>query len=273
MEKIIGIYKLTSPNNKVYFGQTINWDVRKKHYKNKSGQRQPKLYYSLKKYGWNMFKKEIIEICNVEQLNEREIHYKQQFINEFGWDKALFCEIYDTGGGPKSQETKMKMSISHLGKKHSKKTCDKISKNRTGKCHSEENKQKMKMSRIGKTSSKPILQYDLDGNFIKEWVNTKQTQEYLNLYSITGALQKKNRSAGGYQWRYKNDLLEISKFKQNTRSKPIIQYNLDGSFIKEWNSTTEASKTIKCSISIISACLIGKYETAVGFKWKFKNKI
>ena len=48
-------------------------------------------------------------MCNTEtQLNEREIFYKQQIINKYGWEVTLFCEIYDSGGGPKSNKTKQK---------------------------------------------------------------------------------------------------------------------------------------------------------------------
>ena len=51
MDTQIGIYKITSPNNKIYIGQSVDiykrWNYHKKLYSNDS----PKLYYSLKKYG------------------------------------------------------------------------------------------------------------------------------------------------------------------------------------------------------------------------------
>ena len=54
--------------------------------------------------------------------------------------------------------------------------------------------------------------------------------------------------------------------------KPIIQYNKQGEFIKEWDSATEASLYLNVSISQISAVARGntKWKTAGGFKWKQK---
>ena len=44
-----GIYKVTSPTNKVYIGQTINLSRRESEYKKIQCKAQPKLFYSLKK--------------------------------------------------------------------------------------------------------------------------------------------------------------------------------------------------------------------------------
>lgn len=51
--------------------------------------------------------------------------------------------------------------------------------------------------------------------------------------------------------------------------KSIIQYNLDGSFIKEWEGIIEAEKYIKGDIG---ACCRNKQKTAGGYIWKFKYK-
>jgi len=55
-------------------------------------------------------------------------------------------------------------------------------------------------------SSKPILQFDKQGNFIKEWKSITNAANELQIFatSITAnAKQKKFKSAGGYIWRYK----------------------------------------------------------------------
>jgi hypothetical protein len=118
----------------------------------------------------------------------------------------LFCGIYDTGGGPKSEETKTKMSISHLNKKASIETRNKISKSKLGTHHSEITKLNMSISRIGKTNSKCALQYSLNGELIKEWVNGRQASKSLNICfaSLNKALLGKNKTSGGFIWKYKN---------------------------------------------------------------------
>lgn len=54
------------------------------------------------------------------------------------------------------------------------------------------------------------------------------------------------------------------------RSKPILQFDLDGNLIREWISATEAANNLKKLKSSITQCCKGKYKTAYGFKWKYK---
>jgi len=109
---IIGIYKITSPSGKIYIGQSVNIDERKKVYKRiNSLVGQPKIYRSINKYGFENHTHEIIEICSIEQLDERETFWKKYYLEQVNndWQQVLFCELYDNGGGPKSEKTKLKM--------------------------------------------------------------------------------------------------------------------------------------------------------------------
>jgi len=76
----IGIYKITSPSNKIYIGQSINIKRRFNQYrlldKSSIG---PKLYNSLKKHGPKNHKFEILEECYVQELNGKEVHYKLEY--------------------------------------------------------------------------------------------------------------------------------------------------------------------------------------------------
>ena len=55
-------------------------------------------------------------------------------------------------------------------------------------------------------------------------------------------------------------------------SKPVNQYDLDGNFIKRWNSLSEISKELNITSGNISMCCTGKYKTTHGYKWKYANK-
>ena len=59
--------------------------------------------------------------------------------------------------------------------------------------------------------------------------------------------------------------------KKHHRSKPIIQYDKDSNFIKEWNCITDVERKMGYSVSNISSCLRGKSNTAYGYIWKYKN--
>lgn len=78
--KKIGIYKITSPSGKVYIGQSSNIDKRIKDYeKTIHCKGQVRLYNSLIKYGFKNHLFEIIEICEFDNLNERERHWQENY--------------------------------------------------------------------------------------------------------------------------------------------------------------------------------------------------
>lgn len=54
-------------------------------------------------------------------------------------------------------------------------------------------------------------------------------------------------------------------------SKAILQYDLQGNFIKEFPSINEASRELNKLQSNISRCANGFRNQAYGFIWKFKN--
>lgn len=57
----------------------------------------------------------------------------------------------------------------------------------------------------------------------------------------------------------------------HSRGKYIIQYDLEGNFIKEWPSIRHAGLEIKgTSGETIRKCLIGLQKSAYGFKWEYK---
>jgi group I intron endonuclease len=70
------IYKLTSPVNKIYVGQTIQKpENRWNKYKMLKCKDQAHLYRALIKYGFDSFKKEIIEECDISDLDQRETYW------------------------------------------------------------------------------------------------------------------------------------------------------------------------------------------------------
>lgn len=117
MEKICGIYKITSPSGRVYIGESVNINKRKKDYSSLNCKVQPRLYRSLKKYGWSLHTFEVIEECLFEELLCRE-RYWQDFYNVL--DGGLNCELTNCGNNKRvlSQDSRNKISISKKGVNH-----------------------------------------------------------------------------------------------------------------------------------------------------------
>lgn len=77
---MIGIYKITSPTNRVYIGQSQNLKNRFEKYKNlKGSKKQIRLYNSFMKYDIINHKFDIVEECEISELNIRERYYQDYY--------------------------------------------------------------------------------------------------------------------------------------------------------------------------------------------------
>lgn len=68
--------------------------------------------------------------------------------------------------------------------------------------------------------------------------------------------------------------IELSLNRQRAnkdQSKTIIQYDLEGNYIKTWDSITEASKSLNIWRQNISKCINGFYKSSGGYKWILKG--
>lgn len=63
------------------------------------------------------------------------------------------------------------------------------------------------------------------------------------------------------------------KAKVNSKRKKIIQMTLEGVFIKEFDTITEAAAETGCNRRAISFVALGRHgrKQTGGFKWKFKD--
>jgi len=148
---MIGVYKITSPSGKIYIGSSIDINKRWVSYKTLNCYSQRKLYNSLKKHGVENHTFEILTECDIDNLLEFESYYGNLY-NVLG-DGGLNCKLPNKDDKYKSvrEESKILMSISSTGIRHTEKTKQKIrqavmgDKNPFfGKSHSEITKQKIR---------------------------------------------------------------------------------------------------------------------------------
>ena len=109
---------LVSPNGRRYIGQSIDYEKRLKHHYWASKTYPYKLYRSIRKYGWENFKKEILLYCNDEHLDD----YEKKFIAQLD---TLKTGLNSTAGGTgtaglvHTAEHHRKIAASNRGKKRS----------------------------------------------------------------------------------------------------------------------------------------------------------
>ena len=63
--------------------------------------------------------------------------------------------------------------------------------------------------KVSEKKSKKIIQYDLNGNFIKEWDNMLEIQRKLGIWHsrIGKCCRKITKNVDGYVWRYKHEVM------------------------------------------------------------------
>lgn len=249
-EKISGIYKITSKHNgKVYIGQSNDIYRRwKSHWKQVAKGDKDYIHNAMRKYGKENFEYEIIERCNQDVINEREIYWIEYF------------DSYKNG---------YNLTTGGEGVK--------------GKKYSLEEKENMREYAKNNNISKPVLQFDTNGILIKEWRSCSEIGRTTNMLStnIHDCITHKDgyRLAYGYIWVYKDEYdklglniepylsinKEISYYK-------IFQINNQNKIVKVWNNIYEildANKKYKKS-SIYASCN-DNIKTAYNYVWTYEN--
>jgi group I intron endonuclease len=125
---MIGIYKITSPNGKIYIGQTIDFERRIKHYKLLKCKEQPRIHRSLIKYGVENHTFELVQECDKNNLTILERYY-QELYKSTG-KNGLNCILVATDefSGGHSDESKKKISRALKGRKANQNAIDAVIK-------------------------------------------------------------------------------------------------------------------------------------------------
>lgn len=154
---MIGIYKITSPSGKVYIGQSIDIERRFRHYKRMVCKEQIKIYNSLLKYGVDAHIFEILELCDTEDLNNRERYYQNLYDSVANGLNLLYVKSEHFNGGH-SEESKKKISDSLKGRTLTDEHKYRIGLNNSRRGMSDETKEKHRLGRLGKKASPETIE-------------------------------------------------------------------------------------------------------------------
>tara|TARA_R110000868_G_scaffold213887_1_gene464034 strand:- start:333 stop:959 length:627 start_codon:yes stop_codon:yes gene_type:complete len=169
----------------------------------------------INKEGTKNLKKDIIEHCtSPSHLSEREEYWLKFHDVE---NNPLFLNKTNKafGNSGQTEEGKKKIGDALRGRTRSQEVKNNISEGRKGKkriqtkIRSDKGVKRGKNFKISKamksrdrsSTFKPVLQYDLDMNFIKRYKSKKQAQEENNL-KLQNVLVGLTKTCGGYFWIY-----------------------------------------------------------------------
>jgi len=106
-------------------------------------------------------------------------------------------------------------------------------------------KSEQKNNKRGYYAATLLSKYDMEGNFIRSYISTKQATDDIGLrsHNLVYALKDESKTFGGYRWRYgdnKNTLPPLED--KGGRRKAIVMLSKDGEVLKEFPTVTSASK-------------------------------
>lgn len=267
------VYKHTFPNGKVYIGITsmkpeYRWNYGRGYMgKNSKGEyTQLLMTNAILKYGWDNIEHEVI--CT--GLSKKEAERKEiELIAKYKSNNREFGYNIANGGsavGSVSEQTRVKMSKSHKGKKLSEESKRKLSEKRKGennpfygKHHSEETKAKLKIANGGVNG----FNY---GKHLSE-----ETKAKLSKINKDRFQNKENHPMYGKQHseETKRKLSESKKGKPNPQKrKPVRCIETNEIF----SSAKEAAEEKGVSSAKISSVCNGKRNTTGGYHWEFVNE-
>lgn len=230
-----GIYCILNIiNSKIYVGSTVDLKTREQthfsHLRNKAHHNQY-LQSAFNKYGENNFIFTVLEFVEDTTIL---IQKEQLYIQKFSPDV-----LYNINPN----------AASNLGIKH---------------------------KNAHKNNCK-VYQFSMDGVLIKEWKSIDDAATSLNIpwqnirrmcektTMIVNNVEYLSKSAGGFAWSYDKNCV-VPQYKNK---KKVGQYTIDGIFIKEYESTTEAQKQLKFTHLHVSDVCKGKRKSSGGFIWKY----
>ena len=257
-------------NGKMYIGKTNNFERRKREHLNYwHSDLCYKIRKAYKKYGIENFQVQSLltfRAINSDVLNKVLNWLEVYYINKYN----SFKDGYNATIGGEG------CSGYHLTEEQTKRRLLK----RGEYSHSIETKNKIRNSLLGRkkgapTHPKAILQYDLEGNFIREFSSITEAAITINrsIGSIGIALKNPFKQRGGFLWRVKEENnypqnIEPYNKAKNKRgfgknNKTVYFYSREGKLLNVYSSPKEASIYAKKHISFIYSSIFRNKELKI----------
>ena len=218
-------------------------------------------------------KEEYIKTCySEEQMSSDEQHYIEVF-------DTLWPHGYNLtkggDGGVCCEESRKKMSESH------KRLLSREKHPMLGKHHSEESKKKMSNAKKGKPShnkGKPMSEETKKK--LSEAKKGLLSGEKNPMFGKHHSEETKQKIGGVHKGKPAHNKGKPMSEKQKKKlreantngklSKRVLQFTLDGEFVREWLSVGECGRN-GFNKGAVAACCNGKQKSAYGFIWKYKE--
>ena len=286
-KQICGIYMLQNKiNGKKYIGQSIDIKYRYNNHIHESyGANVDKSAYNMaihkaiRKYGINNFDLIVLEECNREKLDDREMYWIEYFdtYND-GYNQTI------GGGAVKNKINTEKvfdlwdqeMSIDEIHKttgygKHSIIRNLEVYKN-----YSSQESRKRGRGIAQMKTCKKIFQYSINGEYLREFDSIKEAEEKTGTRhnDISSCIHGDQMSANGFRWSLeKKENLGPYMATMTNKKKKVDKYSLENEYLETYDSITAAAKSVqqKGLSGVIDAC--NKQKIYKNYRWKWHDEV
>lgn len=258
--KIVGIYLIISPSNRLYVGLSKGIYKRWEYYESLSCPDQEFLLNSLKKYGPKNHEFIILEECD-KDVSDKELTRLEAFY--YHYFKSLGFNMLNLRE-PSEIDGKLSAGWQLKGEKSP-----------------------MYGRKWGKhPSSIPIKQYTKNGDFVKEWSCAAEAGDTLriNRSHINQCCLNKMYSAGKFRWTYADQNLlpfkeenKLGKLRREliqqngSLKRKVYQYSKKGVFINTYDSVKRASDESGVNVTGIILSCNKKAKSAGGSLWNYED--
>ena len=222
-----GIYKIENKiNHHIYIGQSSKIEERFSNHKwmAKNGKDDTKLYRAMRKYGIENFSFEVIEECNLNELNEKEIYWITKYDScnngynispggDSGTPKAVVQ--YDLLGNKLATYTSLRAAASILNLSGANLTtcCQGKQKSYGGYLWTYEGDPipapyiDKRIAHTTSSNKRIVQQYSKQNELLNEFESAHEAARQINkpkcANHITECCQGKRKTCEGYIWKYK----------------------------------------------------------------------
>ena len=237
------VYRHISPSGRVYVGITkLSLSFR---WNQGRGYKRCKLFYrAIQKYGWDNFIHEVV----LDKITKSEAIYTEKYL--IRWYKMHNISYNITDGGE-----------STIG------------------FHMPEDAKKKISKFVSEFHKKPVLQYNISGEFIREYPSALEASKFLGFgkTSVSNCASGRRREniLHGYIFVYKENIKTLSQrmelCEEHWKKYKIVQYK-GNNIIGIFDSIKEAGRSTGINPTCIRKNIRGEFKRAGGYIWKKVKK-
>ena len=261
-----GIYQIRNTiNGKRYIGQSVDIEKRwQREARTVSPSVNAHLLRAFQKYGLDAFKFDVLCLCTEEELSELEcllIEVLETYKPENGYNKTLGGD----GWGRPTEENRKKHSLRMRG----------TGNPNYGKPHTEEHLRKMRGRKCTPEAVRKLVEFNKQrivsdvsrARMSASQIGRKHSEETKHKIASKHLGKKKSAETRARIAKSKEGVYVGAK---NPRARAVLQYTLEGAFLREFACIKYAAQACGKSPVCIKRALVEHIPQAHGYTWKYK---